>query len=450
MALLDPVRRLLALRRTTDDKPGRQAWFWFGRYRHRRVSTDHAMTMAAVWACLRFLTGNIGQLPWGVVKYTDKGRINQRDHPVYWLLSVRANPELSAFNFRQLMLYRALLLGHGFAEIERDAANRPVALWPIDNDRVTLDRRDNGELFYRITNSEGYVDIESKDMFDLVGMSDDGINGMGVIAYAARSFHLGISQEEYGAAFFDNSGIPSSVLEHPKRLSDGAMTRLKKQWDENYSGPSKSQQTLILEEGLQYKAIGLPPEQAQFLASRSFTLEDVARWFGVPPQKIGHLVHSNYNSVEHLSIEVIVDTLTPWVIRFEQEANYKLLSNSWGGLATKMDLRSLMRGTHQDRAAYYRAMFGIGSLSINEIREKEDLNPITGGDTHMIPLNMAPLDMVVNGELLAPQKQAPNPPEPTGATQQRLLSLLEATLNEMEEFGPARTYVIEPHDDLPN
>lgn len=450
------LRQILA-RVFRPSKP--QNYFWLGRSRRYHVDASRAMSFAAVFACIRFITGNIAQLPWPV--YIKRGDSNIRvdNNSVYWVINVRANPEMSAFAFRQLMLTRALLLGNGFAEIERDTAGRVVALWPIDNDRITLDRYDNGDLYYRITNANGSIEVAPRDMFHLCGLSDDGIFGVPVIQYAARSIALGIAQEDYGYGFFANSGVPSGVLKHPARLSDPAMERLKKQWEENYSGTSRSQQTLILEEGMEYSNISLPPEQAQFLTARQHSVEEIARWFGVPPQKIQQLLYSNYNSMEQAAIEVVTDTLMPWVKRFEQEVDYKLLSNNWGGLYSRMDLRGLMRGTHKERAEYYRTLFGIGALSINEIRAKEELDPIDGGDLNMVPLNMAPLEMVASGEFFkqvkgpaGPQKAEPDPPEPTSASRKKLQALFERTMQEIgDDSGDVPTeYILGSGSELPN
>lgn len=465
MGLRQAVGRLLA-RISVPQKPG-ASWYWFGRYGAPRVTTQTANSLAAVYGCCRFITGNISQLPWRIYQKETKGSRELSEHPAYWVLSVRANPEMSAFNFRTLMLFRALLLGNGYAEIERDTAGRIKWLWPIENDRVTPDRDEAGNLVYRIQNATvgDETILDAKDMFHLTGMTDDGIVGMAVITYAARSINLGISQEQYGLGFFANSGVPSGVLEHPQKLSPEAAERLRKEFDENYQGPQKSQDTLVLEEGMTYKSIGLPPEQAQFLASRQHSVEEICRWFGVPPQKVQQLLHSNYNSMEHLAIEVVTDTLMPWIRRFEQEADYKLLNNNWGNVYTRMDLRALMRGTHADRAAFYRTMFGIGALSINEIRDKEEMNPIKDGDMHMIPLNMAPLDKVASGELVTTQRPGSNPPEPTGdsddegedkepnpaqQTNRRLLRLLDKTLDEIEEFEMGKPYILEHRHDRPN
>jgi HK97 family phage portal protein len=445
------LRRIWA-RVTKPSKPTH--YFWLGRSHRYAVNKQRALSLGAFWACIRFITGNLSQIPWRVYVKKNKKTEELVNNPVGWIIGVRANPELSAFNFRQLMVMRCLILGNAYAEIERDNAGRVIALWPIDNDRVIPDRRETtGELYYRITNTDGEIELNSGDMFHLVGLSDDGIIGMSVIAYAARSIALGISQEEYGYGFFDNSGVPSGVLEHPSKLSDAAMQRLRKQWDENYEGPTKSQATLVLEEGMKYNSIALPPEQAQFLTSRQHSIEEIARWFGVPPQKVQQLLYSNYNSIEALSIEVITDTLMPWAKRLEQEVDYKLLRGNWGGAFSRLDFRGLMRGTHRDRAEYYRMLFGVGALSINEIRDKEDLDPIENGDLHLVPLNMAPLEAVASGQLMQPQKQVqePEPPEPTQTRiNQRLQLLLEHTLNEIEQHEEVDQYLLGQPSDLPN
>lgn len=363
------------------------------------ISPDKALTLSAVWACTKFITGNISQLPWKVYRPTPKKPHNPYpESPVSWVLDRRANPEMSAAVWRELMVKNALLDGNCYSEIQRDNGNRVIALWPIEPWRVDTDRTESGDLFYKVDqgrNAEPAI-LQPQDMFHVPGLGD-GVVGFGVIEYAARSMGLAINADEYGLGFFGNSGVPSGVLRHPGKLSDPAAKRLRESM-ETFRGSTRSGKTLLLEEGMEWIATSLPPEQSQFLMSRQFSVEDVCRWFGVPPNKIGHMTKSSYNAIEQIAIEVVVDCLMPWIKKFEQEADYKLLGDNRAGLYTKLDVRGLMRGTHADRAAYYRGMFSIGAYSINDILEREDMDPVPDGDLHMVPLNMTPLEIAVKGK----------------------------------------------------
>lgn len=459
------MNRLVALSRRLLPEPGRRFRGWMVQRRLPvRVTPEVALSVSTVWACVNFIAGSIAQLPCDVrrKKSNGKGSDSQPDNPAYWLLDRRPNPDMSAVTFRQLFIYHVCIYGNFYAEIERDRAGRPINLWPIDPVRVVPIRDGAGKLTYKCMNVGGEVYIDALDMFHIPGLGYDGVVGFSVVEFAARSIGVSVASEEYGSAFFANSGVPSSVVQHPKHLSAGAQKRLEEHLKQSSSGPYNSQDTLILEEGMEYKVIGLPPEQAQFLATRRFTVEDICRWFNVPPSKVGHFEKISYNSAEQLSLDVISECLMPWIKKFEQESDYKLLTNNWAGLYTKIDLRGLMRTTHADRAKYYRDLNGIGVLSINDILELEDMNPIKHGELHLVPLNMAPLNDVAEGKFQpgatvatpgktqtnephpnTPGGEPPNKPQPTAEDlkriqmserrDQRLLELLDRTLDEIDE-----------------
>lgn len=427
--------------------------YWLARRRLPvPVTPNTALTISTVWRCIDFISGNLMQLPWRVMqKRPDgEGADDRSDNPVYWLLDRRPNAEMTAVAWRQMAMLHVLIYGNFIAEIERDMANRPIGLWPIDPRRISIDRDDNGRLIYRVSNVGAETVLTADQVFHVPGMSFDGIYGLPVIEYAARTLGLTMSAEEYGTSFFGNSGVPSTWISHPKTLSKDAQKRLRAQVD-NKKGVYSSQGTLVLEEGAELKVLGLPPDQAQFLETRRFTVEDVCRWFGVPPSKVGHFEKISYNSAEQLSLDVIKECLVPWARKFEQEADFKLLANNRANVFSKLDFRALMRATHTERSKYYKDMFSIGALSINKILELEDMNPIDeGGDLHFVPLNMADVEKVASGELLPqlpkekttdPQVQEPNPPQPPSHTlspeadrrNRRLMEVLDETLMMIEQ-----------------
>lgn len=455
MPMMQAVVKML--RTLIPDKPDRSSAFaMFHRKLPVRVTADVALSVSAVWACVNFIAGGIAQLPWRVYKKDGAGNaVVYETHAASWLLSTRPNAETSAFNFVFTMLYHVLIYGNFYAEIERDpVTGRPLNLWQLDPGRVTPDRTEDGRLIYRVADLGGPVGLEPMNVFHISGLGFDGIMGYSVIEFAARNFAVAVAAEQYGNSFFGNSGVPSGVLSHPKKLSKPAQDRLEEKMRNTTRGVYGSQETMILEEGMEYKSIGLPPEQAQFLATRKHTVEDVARWFGVPPSKIAHFEKISYNSAEQLSLDVVNECLMPWICRIEQEANFKLLSNNWGGTYTKFDLRAAMRTTHTERALYYRHLFTIGALSINDIREKEDLKKVEFGDVHLVPLNMTLLKYMAEGEHLpsaiAAAKAPPDAPEDddtvdtvgdgggdsaTKSLHRRLLAQLDMTLLEIEDHS---------------
>lgn len=444
------IKKLMVYASRILPTPGDMENGWrYGVFRRRLpvpVNDRTALTISTVWGCIRFIQGGIGPLPWPIYqnRANGKGADERKGHPAYWLLNKRPNEEMSATVFRELFLLWVLVFGNAYAEIEWDRAGRPINLWPIHPRRVTPSRRDDGTLYYRIQNVSGEVELEKWQMFHIPGMSFDGIVGLPVIEYAARTLGLAIGSEEYGSGFFSNSGVPSSVITHPKTLSKPAQGRLIDRLKQK-GGVYDSQDTMILEEGMELKPVGLPPEQAQFLETRRFTVEDVCRWFGVPPSKVGHFEKISYNSAEQLTLDVVAECFMPWVKKFEQEADYKLLTDNHSNYYSKLDLRALMRATHVDRANYYKTMAGSGFFSINDVLELEDMNPITNGDLHLVPLNMAPLDDVATGKYEPGIKTGtaqPNPPQPPSnrlsledeKRNQRLLQYLDKRLDDIEEF----------------
>jgi HK97 family phage portal protein len=453
---VEMLNRLVAFaRRVLPDRGDILPGFWMARRRLPvPVTPNTALTISTVWRCIDFIAGNIMQLPWGVMQKTGDGKGSQdrSDHPAYWLLDRRPNAEMTAVTWRQMAMLHVLIYGNFFAEIERDLANRPLNLWPIDPRRITIDREDEtGRLIYRVSNTSGEAILYPEQVFHVPGMSFDGVCGLPVIEYAARTFGLTMAAEEYGTSFFGNSGVPSTWISHPKTLSTNAQKRLRAHVD-NRKGVYASQDTLVLEEGAELHVLGLPPEQAQFLETRRFTVEDVCRWFGVPPSKVGHFEKISYNSAEQLSMDVIKECLLPWARKFEQEADFKLLGNNYGRLYSKLDFRGLMRATHTERSKYYKDLFSIGAFSIDEIRALEDSNPIgEGGDLHFVPLNMADVEKVASGELLPnkqptektnqPQTQEPNPQTPPSNAlseaaerrNRRLMEVLDETLLMIEQ-----------------
>lgn len=373
------------------------------------ITAEKAHTNSTFNACLNFILGNIYQLPWKVYRPTKKSpHASDSSHPAYWLLDRRANPEMSASVWRQLMLYHTLIYGNCYSEIQRDTANRPIALWPIEPWRVLVDRDDSGSLIYVVDNGNNHdkTILNPMDVYHVPGLGD-GIVGFGIIPFAARSLGIAINADEYGLSFFGNSGVPSGVLKHPGRLSEVASKRLNESMRE-LRGATRANQTMILEEGMEWSTTGLPPEQSQFLATREFSVQDICRWFNVPPSKVGQMIKASYNTIEQIGIEVVTDCLMPWVKKFEQEADYKLLGNNRGDVYSKIDLRGLMRSTHVDRAAYYRSLFSIGAISINEIREWEDLDPVENGELHMVPMNMTPLEFAVKEPVDPATPQVPD------------------------------------------
>lgn len=357
------------------------------------IDPVQAQRIGAVWRCVTYLAGLIAQPPWNVWRPRALGGADiDTASPVGWLLNRRPNPETSAFNFRATLMRHALLRGNGYAEIERTRDGRPYNLWQLHADRVTPVRLASGALAYSVTNADGSsVVIPAEDMFHVVGPSDDGVIGLPIITFAALSVGMSAATERYGAAFFENSAMPSGVLKHPKTLDKDASARIEESWRVMHGG-RRSQRPMVLEEGMEFQALSMPHDQAQFLETRKATVEEICRWYGVPLQKVMSPSQATYKNMEQLNREVVQDTGVPWMRVFEQEADFKLLSDNRAGVFTQMDVRSLLRGDSVERSTYYRNLFTAGSVSVNEIREAEGFAPVTGGDSRYIQINMGRID----------------------------------------------------------
>ena len=379
------------------------------------VNTRSAMNLAAFFACVQVLSTDIAKLPLKIYKsLKPRGKEVFYEHPLYEVLHDSPNEDMSSMSLREAMMVSVFLRGDGFARIirEGDGAGKPVGLRFIYPDRVDIkndiskDGIDPGPVYYMVK-KQGSTDkqrIASEDMIHIHGVSEDGIRGLSIIRCAAESIGVGLAAQKFGAAFFGNGSTMSGALETPLGLEDNARNNLRTSLDKLHTGAANAHRMLILEEGMKYARIGIPPEEGQFLESRQFTVEDICRWFRMPPHKIQHLLRATFSNIEEQSIEYVVDTLGSWMTRCEQEYDRKLFKGEEGVFCEHL-VNGLLRGNATARGAYYAQGFGIGVFSPNDIREIENMNPIEGGDDYWRPLNMQKL-----GEDPEPPDPAPMPP----------------------------------------
>lgn len=361
------------------------------------VTPDTAITIAAVWACLRYLSQTVAVLPWHVMRDSDNGGVLAKENPVDWLLWQRTAPEWSSFQFRETLTHWALRHGNGYAEIERDVYGRAVALWPLHPDRVDVCRdRETGALLYDVRNDNGEkVEIAARDMFHIRGFGD-GVVGLSVIHYAAESIGWARAAQLFGAAFFGNGATPTTVVTNKKALSAEGLKRQRLEFEQLYKGPRNSHKTAFLDNDAGIEKIGLNAQETQLLEVHQFLVEEICRWFGVPPHKVADLRRSTFSNIEHQAIEVVVDSVNPWVKRFEDEANYKLFGERrWRGFYTKMNMNGLLRGDMKARLEFYKGMVQIGAYSPNRALELEDENTIgPDGDIHVMQEQMSTLEFI--------------------------------------------------------
>lgn len=360
------------------------------------VTPDTAMMSAAFYRGVTYISTQIAKLPWEV-KDKDNKVITDR---VSKLIGLSPNKEMNSFTFRLLMTQNALIYGNGYAEIERDGLGRPIALWPLKSSDVELVRDSDGGLWYRviggstiISGSDAY--LRPRDVYHIRNFhTKDGLLGQGIISYAAESLGTVLGADQFANSLYSNGGIPSGVLTVPGTLSDAAFARLKETWDSQHTG-RKTGGTAVLEEGTSYNPVSFAPDVLQFLETRKFGVVEIARFLGLPPTKLYDQETSSYNNIEHANLEVAVDTLDSWARNYETEADVKILSNSYDGKRTEMDLYAIFRGDMNTRSQYFTRMMQSGSITPNQIRLKEGMAPYSGGDRYYIATNnFTPQDRV--------------------------------------------------------
>jgi HK97 family phage portal protein len=396
-----------------------------------RVDADTAVTVPAVWACLRYLSQTVAVLPWHVMRDGEGGAEKATSHPVDWLLWKRPNPEWSSFQFRETLTHWALRHGNGYAEIERDGMGRPIALWPLHPQRVVPMRpSEGGALFYRV---DGLNDLSLMDVFHVRGFGEGPV-GLSVVEYAAQSIGWAKAAQMFGAGFFGNGMNIGGYIEVPGGLRPEGKAELDKELKRKLGGPKKAGSFPILDAGMKVVPLGIEPNKGQFIETNQFLVSEICRWFGVPPHKVADLMRATFSNIEHQSIEVVQDSIMPWVKRFEDEADYKLFgAQNRNGYYTRINITGLLRGDTAARAAMYKMMFETGSFSPNMILGLEDMPKIPaseGGDKHLVQLALTTLERV--GEEVAQppavEPPAPEPNEDEMAAQDRIGRLL----NQME------------------
>lgn len=388
--------RVLGLfnRQTTPEFDNGRPLVWLPAKRANIVVThEKALELSTCFACVRVISEDIAKLPWNVFQKTQERRIKMEGSPLSRLLNTRPNPEMTAFTFREVMISWALTWGNGYAEIQRDIAGRPVALWPISPDRVEPKRsREDGRVIYEVNNQYGPQTIlEQRDMFHLHGMGWDGLCGYSMVGLAAQSLGFGLAVEEHGASFYGNNTTIGVSLSTEGVLNDSGFERLQKQLEER-KGSKYAYEGMIFEQGLKPVSPTMSQVDAQFTETRKQVVDDICRWWRVPPTKVGELSEAHFANVENLEIQYTKDTIMPWAKRLEEEADWKLIGPRSQASYTRIAIQGLMRGDSKARAEYYKEMFNIGAFSPNKILELEDMDPIgPEGDENYIQLNMTTL-----------------------------------------------------------
>lgn len=361
----------------------------------KRVNEKTAMTMSAVYSCVRILSETLASLPLHIYEISETGTTKALSHPLYKVLHDEPNPEMTSFIFRETLMTHLLLWGNAYAQIIRNGKGEVIGLYPLMPDKMKVDRDEDKEIIYYYQSTDGVkVCLSSQDVLHIPGLGFDGLVGYSPIAMAKNAIGMAIATEEYGAKFFANGATPSGILEHPGTVKNPQAVR--ESWSRGFSG-NNSHKVAVLEEGMKYTPISIAPNEAQFLETRKFQINEIARIFRVPPHMVGDLEKSSFSNIEQQSLEFVKYTLDPWVSRWEQAMVRRLLASlEKGNYTIKFNVDGLLRGDYESRMNGYATARQNGWMSANDIRELENLDKIPaeqGGDLYLVNGNMLPITM---------------------------------------------------------
>lgn len=374
-------------------RPAVEEWSSFPRDPvHRRVDHQTPLTIPAAYQAIRMISQTLASLPLRVYqRQADGNRAERTDHPVARVLAVRPNDAMTPIVFRETVQAHCLGWGNGFARVRYNNRGDVRSVEPIHPVQVRLHPDyEVGEMpRYRVwLDGEAEIDVAGSEMLHLPALGSIGVWGYSPISLFRGAFEIATETEEYGRAFFRNDASPGGILVHPGVLKEDAIARLKEQWRQAHAnGARNKHKVAVLEEGMKYEPISLNPEDAQFLQTRQFAVTDIARIYNVPPHMLGDLERATFSNIEHQAIEFVRYTLRPWAVRWEEELNRKLFPNR-PDLFCEFDFDGLLRGDTQSRFNAYSQAIQDGWISRNEVRRKENLEPVEGLDSMLVPLNM--------------------------------------------------------------
>ncbi|MBV9485737.1 MAG: phage portal protein [Frankiaceae bacterium] len=391
------------------------------------VDATSALGVPAYYAGVRVLAESVASLPLIVYRRGEKGAKDRAvDHPMYALLHDLPNAEMTSFTYRETAMGHLVGWGNHYAEKQINALGQTVALWPLRPDRMTVlrgietDAMARNPLVYRYRLPGGTTkDLPEDRVFHVRGLGYDGLVGYSPIALMRRALYLSLAAEEFGKRVFENDARPGVVMTHPKTLSDTARTNLEQSWIRNHEGLSNAQRLAVLEEGVTVTEIGFPPEDTQFLETRKFQVREIARALRLPPHKIGDLEQATFSNIEQQAIDFVVDSLMPWLVRWEQQIGKDIIKHPTFFAEFLVD--GLLRGDSLARSQALWIQRQAGVINADEWRAIENRNPLPDGDGEVFlqPLNMTTVGQPPAGaapDLIKPSSGVPNPDAGPAAT----------------------------------
>ncbi len=367
------------------------------------VNERTAMQMTAVYACVRVLAESVASLPLHLYRRggTSENREKAEEHPLFFLLHDEPNPEMTSYMFRETLMTHLLLFGNAYAQILRNGKGEVLGLYPLMPNRMSVERDENGKLFYRYyryneaikEKHNQYLLLTPQDVLRIPGLSYDGLVGFSPIAACRNAVGAGLAAENYSGRYFANGAAPMGVLEHPGLIKNPSL--LRESWNAAYGGTQNAGKVAILEEGMKFTPISVSPQDAQLLETRKFTVEEICRIFRVPPHLVQDLERATFNNIEQMSIDFVMYSLMPWLVRWEQSMSKALLSREEKKrYEIRFNVDGLLRGSHKERYEAYAVGINNGFMCPNDVRRLENMDVIPNGDIFMVQGAMMPLDMV--------------------------------------------------------
>ena len=351
------------------------------------------MQSAAVYACVRVIAETIASLPLHLYRYVDEGKKRDPSRPLYTLLHNAPNPEMTSFIFRETLMTHLLLWGNAYAQILRNGHGEIVGIYPLLPDRMQVARDEDKNLIYLYQSGMKQIAFRQEEILHIPGLGFDGLVGYSPIAMARNAIGMAMATEEFGSSFFSNGAAPGGILEHPGTLKDPSKVR--ESWEELFKGSGNANRVAVLEEGMTYKQIGIPPNEAQFLETRKYQTEEICRIYRVPPHLVADLDKATFSNIEHQSISFVVHTIRPWLVRLEQAMDKALLyPEEQTRYFVEFNVDGLLRGDYESRMQGYATARQNGWMSANDIRRLENMNLIPdeeGGNLYLINGNMTKL-----------------------------------------------------------
>lgn len=356
------------------------------------VTPNGALSQTAVWASVKVLSESVAQIPLFLYERDGEYKVRATKHPLYKILQRSPNELMSSFHLRQLMMVHLTTWGNAYCEIVWSRDGQVDALIPLRPDRVTPVLVD-GKKYFDVELPDGTaVRLPAYRVWHVPGLGFDGLVGYSPIKLHANTVGLAMAAEEYGANFFKNGTSAGMVLQHPGQLSAEAASRLKRAIETSNAGLSNAHRVMVLEEGMDMKTLGLSPEDAQLLSTRQFQVTEIARIYRVPPHMLGDMSRATWGNVEEMGEEFLRYTLMPYLRSFEATITQQLLvGDEQDTHFAEFLVDSFLRANTEKRYDAYSTAIQNGFMSVNEVRARENLNPIEGGDKHFVPLNLAPI-----------------------------------------------------------